>query len=108
MADYLKAVEASRVPPDSMLTVEVGGESVLIASVDGRYYGMGAICTHEEWDLSEGTIVGTEVTCAGHGSVWDLKTGKGVFDEPVEDEPLYDVMEKDGFLYVRKRVRSKA
>lgn len=103
MADFKKAVEASKVQPDTMLTVEVDGESVLIANVDGKYYGIGAICTHEEWDLSEGTLVGTEVTCAGHGTVWDLKTGKGVFDEPLKDEPLYEVKEEGGDLYVRRR-----
>ncbi len=102
MADFVKAVEASKVPPDTMLTVEVGGESVLIANVDGKFHGMGAICTHEQWDLSEGTLEDSTVTCAGHGTVWDLKTGKGVFDEPVEDEPLYDVKEEDGFLYVKR------
>ena len=103
MAEFVKSVEASKVPPDSMLTVEVGGESVLIANVDGRYYGMGALCTHEEWDLSEGTLFETEVTCAGHGTVWDLKTGKGIFDVPLPDEPLYDVKEEEGFLYVKRR-----
>ncbi len=103
MTEYVKAIEASRVPPDTMLTVEVGGESVLIANVDGKYYGMGAICTHEQWDLSEGTLSDTSVTCAGHGSVWDLKTGRAVFDEPLEGEPLFDVKEEGGFLYVKKR-----
>jgi nitrite reductase/ring-hydroxylating ferredoxin subunit len=103
MADFMKAIEESKVPPDTMVTVEVGGESVLIANVDGKYYGMGAICNHEQWDLSEGTLDGTAVTCAGHGTVWDLKTGKGVFDEPLDDEPLYDVKEMDGFLHVKKR-----
>ena len=103
MAEFKKAIEASKVPPDTMKTVEVGAESVLIANVDGKYYGMGAYCTHEEWDLSEGTLVDTEVTCAGHGTVWDLKTGKGVFDEPLPDEPLYDVKEEGGFLYVKRR-----
>lgn len=103
MDGFIKAVESSKVPPDSMLTVEVGEESVLLANVDGKYFGMGAICTHEQWDLSEGTLVDTEVTCAGHGTVWDLKTGKGVFDEPLPDEPLYDVKEEGGFLYVRKK-----
>jgi 3-phenylpropionate/trans-cinnamate dioxygenase ferredoxin component len=103
MAEFLKAVEATKVPPGSMLTVEVGGDSVLIANVDGKYHGMGAICTHAQWDLSEGTLEDTAVTCAGHGTVWDLKTGKGVFDEPLEDEPLYDVKEEGGYLYVKKR-----
>jgi nitrite reductase/ring-hydroxylating ferredoxin subunit len=103
MAEFKKAIEASKIPPESMKTVDVEGEHVLIANVDGKYYGIGAYCTHEEWDLSEGTLVDTEVTCAGHGTVWDLKTGKGVFDEPLPDEPLYDVKEDGGFLYVRRR-----
>lgn len=103
MAEFVKTVESSRVPPGSMLTVEAGGASILLANVDGEYFGMGAICTHEQWDLSEGSIDGTVVTCAGHGSVWDLRTGKAVFDEPLEDEPLYEVKEEGGFLFVRKR-----
>ena len=103
MAEFMKAIEAAKVPPDSMLTVRVGGESVLIANVDGRYFAMGAACTHAGWDLSEGTLADTTITCAGHGTAWDLKTGKGVFDEPLEDEPLYAVREQDGILYVMKR-----
>lgn len=103
MSEFKKAVETSKIPDGSMMTVEIDGESVLIANVDGKYYGIGAICTHEEWDLSEGTLADTTVTCAGHGTVWDLKTGKGVFDEPIADEPLFDVKDENGFLYVKKR-----
>lgn len=102
MPEFVKTIESSRVPPGKMLTVSAAGESVLIANVDGRFYGMGAVCTHEQWDLSEGVLEDTAVTCAGHGSVWDLRTGKGVFDEPIDDEPLYEVKEEDGFLYIRK------
>ena len=103
MKEFEKAVESSKVPEGAMLTVEVGGESVTIANVDGKFYGIGALCKHEQWDLSEGTLEGTTITCAGHGTVWDLKTGKGVYDEPLEDEPLYDVKEESGVLYVKKR-----
>lgn len=103
MGELVKTVESSKVPPGSMVTVRVGGDAVLIANVDGRFFGMGAICSHEEWDLSEGVLEGTAVTCPGHGTVWDLRTGKGVFDEPLPDEPLYEVTEDGGFLFVRRR-----
>jgi len=103
MNDFIKTVEASKVPPGAMLTVEADGAQVTIANVDGSYFGIGALCTHAQWDLSEGVLEDLTITCAGHGTVWDLKTGKGVYDEPLEDEPLYDVKEVDGFLYVKKR-----
>jgi 3-phenylpropionate/trans-cinnamate dioxygenase ferredoxin subunit len=103
MSEFVKAVEASRIQPDTMLTVKVGSEEVLIANVDGRYYAMGALCTHQEWDLSEGVLEATTVTCSGHGTVWDLRTGKDVFDEPLEDEPLYDTKVEGGFICVKRR-----
>ena len=103
MSEFVKAIEASRVQPGIMMTVDVAGDKVLIANVDGKYYAMGALCTHEQWDLSEGVLEDTTVTCAGHGTVWDLRTGKGVFDEPLEEEPIYEVKVDGGFLHVRKR-----
>jgi glycine betaine catabolism B len=102
---FSRTVEASRLPEGTMLTVDVAGEKVTLCNVDGKYYGIGAICTHAQWDLSEGTLEDLTITCAGHGTVWDLKTGKGVFDEPLEDEPVYEVKEEGGFIYVRKRGR---
>jgi 3-phenylpropionate/trans-cinnamate dioxygenase ferredoxin subunit len=103
MSDFVRAAHASQIKPGGLLTVEVEGEPVLIANVDGKFYAMGATCTHEEWDLSEGSADGHLVTCAGHGAVWDVRTGKAEFDEPLEDEPLFETKEEDGQLYVRKR-----
>ncbi len=103
MSEFKKALQASELPSGTMKTVNIDGEEVLLVNVDGEYFGMGAICKHAEWDLSEGSISDHTVTCAGHGTIWDLKTGKGEYAMPLEDEPLYDVKEEDGYLHVRKR-----
>ncbi len=103
MAEFVKAASAQSVPPGTMLSVEVEGEQVLVANVDGEYLAMGAVCTHEQWDLSEGTLDGAVVTCAGHGSVWDIRTGEATFDEPLDKEPLYDAKSEGGFVWVRRR-----
>ncbi len=103
MSEFTPALKTSELPSGSMKTVSVDGEDVLLVNADGKYYGIGAICKHAEWDLSEGTLDGTKVTCAGHGTVWDLETGKGEFSEPLEDEPLYDVKVEADSIFVRKR-----
>jgi 3-phenylpropionate/trans-cinnamate dioxygenase ferredoxin component len=101
--DFVRTVEATKVPPGAMITVSLRGEPVVIAHTGDNYYGIGAICNHANWDLSEGALDGTTITCAGHGSRWDLRTGKADFEEPLEDEPLFEVREEGGFLYLRKR-----
>lgn len=104
MSEFREApLKASELPPGNMKTVKVDGEDVLLVNVDGEYFGIGAICMHEEWDLSEGTLEDHKVTCAGHGTIWDLKTGKGEYVEPVPDEPLYDVKVEGDQIMVRRR-----
>lgn len=103
MSSAQKTIKASELSEGSMKTVHVEDEDVLLVNIGGEFFGMGAICKHEEWDLSEGTLEGKKVTCAGHGAIWDLTTGKAEFDEELEDEPLYEVVLKDGYLYVERR-----
>ncbi len=99
---YHRTIAENELPPGKMRTVEVAGEGVLLANVNGRFYGMGAYYNHEKWDLSEGALEGTTVICAGHATIWDLTTGKGKFSEHVDPEPLYDVQVSDGYLYVKR------
>jgi 3-phenylpropionate/trans-cinnamate dioxygenase ferredoxin subunit len=100
---YQRSIAESELPPGKMKTVEIGGEGVLLANVDGKFYGIGAYCNHEQWELSEGSLEGMELICAGHGTVWDLETGQGRFTERLRPEPLYDVQVRDGYLFVKKK-----
>jgi len=77
MGRLVKAMGVDELPAGSMKTVDVEGRPVLVANVGGVFYAMDALCSHEEWDLSEGVLEGVKVTCAGHGAVWDLTKGGG-------------------------------
>lgn len=83
-----------------MKTFQVEGKDILLANLNGSFYAIGAICNHQEWDLSEGTLQGEEVVCAGHGAIWGLKTGQGKFGRPLPPEPVYKVDVKDGQVLV--------
>ena len=55
-----------------------------IANVEGNYFAMAAICKHEQWDLSEGSLNGMKVICPHNGAAWNLKSGKAAFEEPLK------------------------
>ncbi|MEM1965153.1 MAG: Rieske 2Fe-2S domain-containing protein [Candidatus Caldarchaeum sp.] len=100
MPRLIKVAVVDEIADGTMRTFDVEGRPVLLANVEGKIYAMDAMCSHEEWDLSEGELQGAKVTCAGHGAVWDLTTGTAEFDEPLPALKTYRTLVKDGFVYV--------
>lgn len=80
------------VPPGKMMGVEVAGERLLLANVEGSYYAMSAKCKHMGGYLDKGELVGYAVTCPLHGSKWDVRSGVLVqFTRPLPPEETYAV-----------------
>ena len=91
-----KVGKASELGANRMIGVDVKGKVVLVANVDGKYYGMEGICSHAGGHLWEGKLNGFVVKCPRHGSEYDVRTGK-VLKGPwvpfgkAHDLPVYDV-----------------
>ncbi len=100
MEGRIQVAQVEDLEPGSMTMVEVDGKPVLLANVDGEFYAVSDICTHEEYNLSEGSLEGNEVECPGHSAFFDLKTGD-VTDGPAMD-PLetYSVQVEDGAVFI--------
>lgn len=76
--DSVRVASVADIPTGSMRKVTVGGASVLVANVDGRFYAMAARCSHRGADLTAGTIVDGVVTCPRHHSRFDVRSGKNL------------------------------
>lgn len=63
------------VAPGTTVSVEMDGQPVAVANVDGTLYAFDDYCTHRQCLLSEGTLAGTVVSCGCHGSQFDVTTG---------------------------------
>jgi nitrite reductase/ring-hydroxylating ferredoxin subunit len=46
MGDFVKVAETNDIQPSKMIAVEVDGEKVCVANVEGKYYAIGNVCTH--------------------------------------------------------------
>ena len=79
--DFVKVAETKDFQASRMMAVEVNGEKVCVANVEGRYYAIGNVCTHMGGPLAEGEIEGFEVQCPWHGSKFDIMTWSGASNE---------------------------
>lgn len=80
--------------------VEVAGESILLAKVDGEFYAIGNICTHEHCHLSDGWLEDNEVVCPCHHAKFDVTTGEVTRPPAKDDEPAFEVTVEDGTVFI--------
>jgi nitrite reductase/ring-hydroxylating ferredoxin subunit len=62
--------------PGQMMYVEVGEDPVVLINLDGEFFALSDICTHQDASLSDGEIVGDEIECPLHGGAFEIRTGQ--------------------------------
>jgi 3-phenylpropionate/trans-cinnamate dioxygenase ferredoxin subunit len=69
-----------------MRVFEVAGTRMNVANADGHFYAFDDTCTHMGCSLANGELDGNVVTCACHGSQFDVTSGavlRGPAQRPV-------------------------
>jgi glycine betaine catabolism B len=89
--DFVKVAETTDIQPSQMKEVQVNGQNICLVNVEGKYYAIGSICTHEGGPLADGTLEGYEVECPWHNSKFDVRTGEVTSPPASEPEPAYEV-----------------
>ena len=78
MEGFTTVGKIGELAPGEMKMVEVSGEEILIANINGEFYAVSDVCTHAEASLSDGTLEDNHVECALHGSVFNVATGEEI------------------------------
>lgn len=79
------------IEPSDMRVFDVAGTKVNVVSVDGNFYAFDDTCPHQGCSLARGELEGTTVTCACHGSQFDVTSGavvRGPAERPVRSRPV--------------------
>jgi glycine betaine catabolism B len=105
--DFVKVSETMDIPPSHMIEIQVDGEKICLVNVEGKFYAIGSICTHEGGPLADGTLEGYEIECPWHGSKFDVRTGEVKNPPASEPEPRYEVKVDGTNLLIKKQGKSK-
>jgi ferredoxin-NADP reductase/nitrite reductase/ring-hydroxylating ferredoxin subunit len=106
--DFVKVADTRDIQPSRMTEVQVGGENICVVNVDGKYYAIGSICTHEGGPLADGTLEGYEVECPWHNSKFDVRTGEVTSPPANEPEPSYEVKVDGNDILIKRQSKSKS
>jgi 3-phenylpropionate/trans-cinnamate dioxygenase ferredoxin component len=96
---FVRVGTAADVADGQMRVYELDGTAVTVANSEGRLYAFDDTCTHMGCSLANGRLDGTTVTCACHGSQFDVTTGsvlRGPAQRPVRYHEVR--IDSDGML----------
>jgi 3-phenylpropionate/trans-cinnamate dioxygenase ferredoxin subunit len=98
---WVKVADLSECPPGSLLDVEAGRESVVLANIDGDLYALENRCSHQDLPLSDGELDGDRLECLYHGARFDVCTGKAVGLPAIKPVTTYVVELRGQEIYVQ-------
>jgi len=91
VAEFIKGATTDEIAPGRAKLVEVGGSEMALFNVGGSFHAIDNTCTHVGGPLCEGEIDGVGVTCAWHGAVFDVTTGRVLGPPAAESVTRYNV-----------------
>jgi glycine/D-amino acid oxidase-like deaminating enzyme/nitrite reductase/ring-hydroxylating ferredoxin subunit len=95
-----KIASTADLSPGKMVGIDSQGRKILLANLDGNYYAIGNVCSHQGCTLSEGQLKGETVQCPCHGSVFNIKTGEVVQGPAKKPEPTYRLEVDSGQIFL--------
>lgn len=91
MTDFIKVARINDLEDGELMAVEVDGEPVCLAKVDGTIYAFTDDCTHIGGPLNEGELDDDVLTCPWHGAQFNIRTGKVLRGPARQDIQTYAV-----------------
>lgn len=101
LGDWTLVARVEDFPPGTRRVVDVGGVRVVVFNLEGDYYALEDVCTHDGGELAGGTLEGCEVVCPRHGARFDVRSGAVTAPPAYESVPTMEVRVVDGWVWVR-------
>ena len=72
---FVTVAKVGEIPEGGVKIVRVEDELLAIFHVEGAYYALNDVCTHDGGPLAEGPLEGHVIECPRHGARFDIRTG---------------------------------
>jgi 3-phenylpropionate/trans-cinnamate dioxygenase ferredoxin subunit len=101
MAEWVTAGQEGEIEPGHVKVVEAGERRLAVCNVDGQYYCIDDVCTHDGGSLDQGELFGDQIECPRHGARFDVKSGKALTLPAVIPVETHEVRVENGEIQVK-------
>jgi len=78
MTTWQRVASVADIPSERVAVFQVGDHDVAVCNVNGEFFAIDDLCTHDGGALDQGELEGDEIECPRHGARFDVRTGAAV------------------------------
>jgi 3-phenylpropionate/trans-cinnamate dioxygenase ferredoxin subunit len=97
---FFRLAETADVAPGQVKVYEVQGRRIALCNVEGTFYAIDDVCTHDGGPLDQGELDGHQIECPRHGARFDVRSGRVLALPAVMPVRSYPVRVENGVVKV--------
>lgn len=101
MSDWITVARADELKPGARQVVDIDGSQIVVFNLEGKYYAIEDVCTHDGGQLTGGEIEGDQIICPRHGARFCIRTGAALTAPAYEPTATFPVRIENGEIQVR-------
>jgi len=98
---WIPVAPAAGIEPGAYRTVDIDGTAVAVFNIDGTFFAIEDVCTHDGGRLAGGVVEGDQVVCPRHGARFCVRTGAALTAPAYEPTACLPVRVEQGVVQVR-------
>ena len=99
----VRVAATSDVPVNQCRVFTAGDISIALANVNGEFYAVDNLCTHDNGPLGEGRVDRNTIECPRHGARFDVTDGRATCMPAIVPVRVYPVRVENGELQIGPR-----
>ena len=101
MSEWVTVARVDELAPGEWRVADVGGAQIAVFNLDGHYYDIEDVCTHDGEQLTGGSVEGDQIVCPRHGARFCIRTGVALCAPAYEPTTIFPVRIENGEVQVR-------
>lgn len=101
MSEWMDVARADELTPGSSRVVDADGTRIAVFNLDGEFFAIEDVCTHDGGELASGCMDGDVIVCPRHGARFSIRTGEALTAPAFEPTSVFPVRIADGVVQVR-------
>jgi 3-phenylpropionate/trans-cinnamate dioxygenase ferredoxin subunit len=101
VSDWIDVGRADEIAAGGHRLIDADGTRIAVFNLDGEFFAIEDVCTHDGGELLSGRVEGDQVICPRHGARFCIRTGTALTAPAYEPTPRFPVRVSGGVVQVR-------